>query len=61
MKPTCHFRQLKLIAVDQVPWEALPEHCQRSVQELLSLLLEDAVDRQLRQTEPTNQENEHHV
>ena len=61
MKPECHARQLQLIASDQVPWEALSPECQRSIQELLSLLLEDAVDRQFQQHELTNEENEHHV
>ena len=61
MKPECHARQLQLIASDQVPWEALSAECQRSIQELLSLLLEDAVGRHLQQHEPTNEENEHHA
>jgi hypothetical protein len=52
-------RQLQLFPDDDIPWETLPEEIQDSLQQLLSLLLEQAVERQLPLTDPTNKEESH--
>ncbi len=49
---TATSRQLQLFSDERVPWESLPEECQHSVQELLSLLIEQKLER-LQQTETT--------
>ncbi len=54
-------RQLELFSVVFVSWETLPEDCQTSVQELLSLLIEQSLNHQLQRTETTQQENNQHV
>jgi hypothetical protein len=48
-------RQLQLFPDDHIPWETLPEEIQDSLQQLLSLLLEQAVAL----TDPTNKEESH--
>ena len=61
MNTECLSRQLQLFPGDRVPWETLPEECQQSAQELLSLLIEEAVHRQLQLTQPAIEEEDHHV
>jgi hypothetical protein len=52
-------RQFQLFPDDDIPWETLPEEIQDSLQQLLSLLLEQAVERQPPLTDPTNKEESH--
>jgi hypothetical protein len=52
-------RQFQLFPDDDIPWETLPEEIQDSLQQLLSLLLEQAAERQLPLTDPTNKEESH--
>ena len=61
MKTKWKPRQLQLFPGDLVSWETLTEEYQQSVSELLSLLLEQAVHRQVQQTPITNQEKDDHV
>ena len=53
--------QLQLFPDQLVAWETLPRDCQRSIQELLSLLLEQALPRQRHEPETNPLEEEHHV
>ncbi len=61
MNTECPSRQLQLFPGDRVPWEALPEECQQSAQELLSLLIEQAIRRQLQLTQTSDEEEDDHV
>jgi hypothetical protein len=61
MKTESPSRQLQLFPGDLVSWETLTEECQQSVGELLSLLLEQSLQRQLQQTQTTPEEKHQHV
>ncbi len=53
--------QLQLFPDHLVTWETLPRDCQQSIQELLSRLLEQALPRQLHESETNQLEEENHV
>jgi hypothetical protein len=53
--------QLRLFPEQLVAWEALPRDCQHSIQELLSLLLEQAISRQRHESETNQLREEDHV
>jgi hypothetical protein len=54
--------QLQLFPDRLVTWETLTRNCQQSIQELLSLLLEQAQRQQLASDSETNQpQEENHV
>jgi hypothetical protein len=57
--------QLQLFADKCVTWETLPETCQQTVRELLSLLLEQTQQQQTQQqqfaADPENNQEEKHV
>lgn len=53
--------QLQLFPDQLVAWETLPRDCQQSIQELLSLLLEQALPRRPHESEPHLLEEEEHV
>ncbi|MCH8840972.1 MAG: hypothetical protein IH831_09945 [Planctomycetes bacterium] len=61
MNTECLSRQLHLFPGDRVPWETLPEECQQSAQELLSLLIEQVVLWRLQHTQTSNEGDENHV
>ena len=51
--------QLRLFPDQLVAWETLPRNCQQSIQELLSLLLEQALPRQRHESDPPLREEDH--
>ena len=53
--------QLQLFPDHRVAWETLPRDCQQSIQELLSLLLEQSLSRQQHESETNQLEEEKHV
>lgn len=53
--------QLQLFPDQLVPWETLTPDCQQSIQELLSLLLEQALQRQRHDSETNRPQEENHV
>ena len=58
MKPS---PQLQLFPDRLVAWETLPPDCQQSIQELLSLLLEQSLSRPPHESETNPLEEEKHV
>jgi hypothetical protein len=53
--------QLRLFPDQLVAWETLPRNCQQSIQELLSLLLEQALQRSRHESETNPQQGDNHV
>jgi hypothetical protein len=53
--------QLQLFPDQLVAWETLPRNCQQSIQELLSLLLEQALPRPQHASETNQHAKEDHV
>ena len=53
--------QLQLFPDHLVAWETLPRDCQQSIQELLSLLLEQSLSRQQPESETNQLEEEKHA
>jgi hypothetical protein len=53
--------QLQLFSDQLVAWETVPRNCQQSIQELLSLLLEQALPRQRPESETNQLPEENHV
>jgi len=53
--------QLQLFPAPLVAWETLPPDCQQSIQELLSLLLEQALPQQRPESETNSCTEEDHV
>jgi hypothetical protein len=53
--------QLRLFPDQLVAWETLTRNCQQSLQELLSLLLEEALQRQRRKSETNQPQERNHV
>ena len=53
--------QLQLFPAHLVAWETLPPDCQQSIQELLSLLLEQSLSRPQHESETKQLEEEKHV
>lgn len=53
--------QLQLFPDHLVAWETLPRDCQQSIQELLSLLLEQSLSRPQHESETNPLEEEDHV
>ena len=51
--------QLRLFPDQLVAWETLPRNCQQSIQELLSLLLEQTLPRPRHESEPPLREENH--
>jgi len=47
-------RQLQLFSGEQPAWETLPDDCQQSVRQLLSLLVEQVRNQQHQQSQSTN-------
>jgi len=58
MKPSS---QRQLFPDRLVTWETLPRNCQQSIQELLSLLLEQALPRQQPESATNSRTEENHV
>ena len=58
MKPS---PQRQLFPDRLVAWETLPRNCQQSIQELLSLLLEQSLSRPPHESETNPLEEEKHV
>jgi hypothetical protein len=53
--------QLQLFPDQLVTWETLPQNCQQSIRELLSLLLEQSLQQQRHESQTNQPEEGNHV